>query len=982
MNTNNNAPNGGRDNSSKPPAPRSMLASLLSSQSRSAAQSRKHMVQRALPFANLHKDGSSGNAAIKSFSEKEGPSYASSQAQKAARAPSHERDESAGPSKAACNRLPQTSQRKNPLSSPTSERHNDIDPAKKIYPNKSVTFIVARETKADGNLINPKSISKTKGINEQMPSPKKNEPKAAPKSVSVDTPNKNECIRVESISNPLKPKRDQTDQAGQENSSSAIKPESKKTSVKTELLKDKNTDNLPKKKKKEFSPFRVKVGCVVAVRFRKLAEGGNGEVKPVIKDGDSYVPVQSQSTESEPLKLIKDAPKTEDETVPASKSSNSEAKPSNIANDQSLVQSTPRKNKPRKPKLFEVWTSPLPGEDFGTALLGRRIRCFFPKSYLTKWSKSHENAPEGLKRIVEGNVVSVLDDDSGHGTAVGLLIDRSLLKHRPYLQTLSDDVPDPNASSSEQKRRNLEALIRGKNKVVVKLMLSTVYDSRRGFLKSGAVAQWVVAKHVLIKPSGLKPTKSERKEKGYTSQSLFVGDGNDTNAQQEDNWRWNAGRMLQQTSYSCSDNNGGTMEPQLFGEVVKMTVDSNVQDGSTSLATITFRRLLAPHQTKNGRMPHHKDMELFDIDDNDKSQTGLYFEAPVEHLVVIGRRVNRIPDSTISQPGSDRSYTITHTYDSINDTYIPLSHFGGNGNTSAGKPTYNLCEDCRRLSNATKYSCDKCNKSWCQNCLELIGLPKICDQKSWIGPCCCNIDQPSKRTANDNVSEPESTSMLSSIVASLQSTSPSDFTLPADIEILHNNKPSYVPYSGGRKSKPLRQKRQKSLGGEKGPIKPRKKLKNGSAHGEIPSIPNEDYSVFKPSCSRLTSVDEVKKMQCYLSNNNASMRPESFSSFRNAPARKVVVRKVEEKSNASDRAARASQRRFVKSLTNLGDSVKGIDRLAGRDREEQLRFGRSLIHGWGVFATEPINAGDLIIEYRGELIGNAVADRRELEYEK
>jgi histone-lysine N-methyltransferase SETD1 len=58
----------------------------------------------------------------------------------------------------------------------------------------------------------------------------------------------------------------------------------------------------------------------------------------------------------------------------------------------------------------------------------------------------------------------------------------------------------------------------------------------------------------------------------------------------------------------------------------------------------------------------------------------------------------------------------------------------------------------------------------------------------------------------------------------------------------------------------------------------------------------------------------------------------------------------------------------------------GLDALAGR--EQQLRFDRSSIHAWGVFADEGINAGDMIVEYRVELIGNAVAERREKEYEK
>jgi histone-lysine N-methyltransferase SETD1 len=73
---------------------------------------------------------------------------------------------------------------------------------------------------------------------------------------------------------------------------------------------------------------------------------------------------------------------------------------------------------------------------------------------------------------------------------------------------------------------------------------------------------------------------------------------------------------------------------------------------------------------------------------------------------------------------------------------------------------------------------------------------------------------------------------------------------------------------------------------------------------------------------------------------------------------------------------------MLKSLASLGDASKTVDRLVSRDREERIRFDKSLIHGWGVFAEEAINAGDMIIEYRGELIGNAVADKRELEYER
>lgn len=43
---------------------------------------------------------------------------------------------------------------------------------------------------------------------------------------------------------------------------------------------------------------------------------------------------------------------------------------------------------------------------------------------------------------------------------------------------------------------------------------------------------------------------------------------------------------------------------------------------------------------------------------------------------------------------------------------------------------------------------------------------------------------------------------------------------------------------------------------------------------------------------------------------------------------------------------------------------------------------RSKISGWGVFAAEPINKNKRIIQYSGEKISSAEADRRERKYQK
>ncbi|KAJ8755248.1 hypothetical protein K2173_019046 [Erythroxylum novogranatense] len=44
---------------------------------------------------------------------------------------------------------------------------------------------------------------------------------------------------------------------------------------------------------------------------------------------------------------------------------------------------------------------------------------------------------------------------------------------------------------------------------------------------------------------------------------------------------------------------------------------------------------------------------------------------------------------------------------------------------------------------------------------------------------------------------------------------------------------------------------------------------------------------------------------------------------------------------------------------------------------KRLTFGKSGIHGFGIFAKQPYRAGDMVIEYTGELVRPPIADRRE-----
>lgn len=46
-----------------------------------------------------------------------------------------------------------------------------------------------------------------------------------------------------------------------------------------------------------------------------------------------------------------------------------------------------------------------------------------------------------------------------------------------------------------------------------------------------------------------------------------------------------------------------------------------------------------------------------------------------------------------------------------------------------------------------------------------------------------------------------------------------------------------------------------------------------------------------------------------------------------------------------------------------------------------MKFAKSAIHDWGLFAMEPIAADEMVIEYVGQMIRPLVADLREKQYE-
>ncbi|XP_046387049.1 histone-lysine N-methyltransferase SETD1B-A [Ischnura elegans] len=93
-------------------------------------------------------------------------------------------------------------------------------------------------------------------------------------------------------------------------------------------------------------------------------------------------------------------------------------------------------------------------------------------------------------------------------------------------------------------------------------------------------------------------------------------------------------------------------------------------------------------------------------------------------------------------------------------------------------------------------------------------------------------------------------------------------------------------------------------------------------------------------------------------------------------APKVISGKMQ----ALSREARSNQRRLLTAFGQVTDSdLLKFNQL--KFRKKQLKFAKSSIHDWGLFAMEPIAADEMVIEYVGQVVRPVVADLRERHYE-
>lgn len=146
----------------------------------------------------------------------------------------------------------------------------------------------------------------------------------------------------------------------------------------------------------------------------------------------------------------------------------------------------------------------------------------------------------------------------------------------------------------------------------------------------------------------------------------------------------------------------------------------------------------------------------------------------------------------------------------------------------------------------------------------------------------------------------------------------------------------------------------------------------------VKKILNEEKSKYLPHRIKVQKAREERQAQAKANPNAAA------EAAKIAAAEKMA-------STATSRSNRVNNRRLVneislqkQTLTTGGNSDADVairfNQL--KKRKKLVKFDRSAIHGWGLYAEENIAVNDLIIEYVGEKVRQKVADLRELKYEK
>ncbi|KAF8359403.1 set-2 [Pristionchus pacificus] len=107
-------------------------------------------------------------------------------------------------------------------------------------------------------------------------------------------------------------------------------------------------------------------------------------------------------------------------------------------------------------------------------------------------------------------------------------------------------------------------------------------------------------------------------------------------------------------------------------------------------------------------------------------------------------------------------------------------------------------------------------------------------------------------------------------------------------------------------------------------------------------------------------------------------RPEAFQDRTEINERDEVVTRHQVQAQKEQRSMNRRLQTMVDS--NPNSEFFKVNQL--KYRKKMIKFARSRIHGWGLYALEPIAPDDMIVEYIGQKIRPIIADEREKAYER
>jgi hypothetical protein len=426
---------------------------------------------------------------------------------------------------------------------------------------------------------------------------------------------------------------------------------------------------------------------------------------------------------------------------------------------------------------------------------------------------------------------------------------------------------------------------------------------------------------------------------------------------------------------------------------------------------VTVKRLLLPEHTESGRLSHHDPCDMYDDQDYTRGaydtgvvgsdgEKAVYYCIPVEELVIVSRRVERHVDSPsvpkLSSENAESEFNVTSSYSLATNQYTPLRN--PNNFLAEGKVKHpRLCHRCRRVVYRSKQGDDSqmCCKSCLRELKQQIKLFQNDNQTEARDICDCReclASVQSDRLEDLNVevvkamrkvdADDSGGNLFLSTRMMLQSMEPVDFDLIPDFL------PRYAP--SGKPIVKVKQKTPKKLNRKNSMERPNDTPVKSPTRGKVKKGTNVDTTatanaekeamIFKPTSARLFTYDAVKRkfdasphdLFPWAGIVPSKDKPRNLRELKQEYAGES---EKDEKTTVS-RAARVNQRRLMRDVAAIGMS---FDTLSGR--EQALRFDRSGIHAWGVFADEDMREGDMLIEYRGEIIGNTMAEKREKEYE-